>query len=523
MRIDVAKKIMASAVILAFSGVAQAELNRVGPVVANDHGYPAWYQDKTGLALELCIPDASELAAGLCLVDPTFLPNPSLPDTFPTNFSDEHFWFEAGTSIPTPAGSASLGLALEAAFAGPVVAGGQMSFGRIRIRVDVPPPGGDYVITHPYGREEFPDVKPGRRMINFTEDIGITCPVGDFSCALRSRIGPFLRPSLEPGGKALAPVVINEKTYLSDPAVPTFVTGSPFNTNVFRIEGPNIGGPGINVIESTQFNVMGRVHTERIPSPLAVERATYSRNAKEARIAVFATSDAGIEGAPPPLLSISGTNVPSTQMAKDSNRFFGQVALTDPRSLPATLLVTNSGDNPPSSVDANLVDEVRVTQAHYNPLTSTLKIAAGSSDQMSQPDLVAEGYGQLSNGVLLVQGVSVPPPSIQVTSAAGGMNSATVSISKGAVAVNDTAITLESQPVTINVLANDSDVDVATVRITTLPANGTINVDAGSGAITYTPRKYYIGNDQFSYVAKGLDGVESNSANVAVTIQQRRR
>ena len=34
---------------------AFAQLERVGPVDLK-HGYPAWYQDKTGIALEFCTP-----------------------------------------------------------------------------------------------------------------------------------------------------------------------------------------------------------------------------------------------------------------------------------------------------------------------------------------------------------------------------------------------------------------------------------------------------------------------------------
>lgn len=38
--------------------------------------------------------------------------------------------------------------------------------------------------------------------------------------------------------------------YVGDPNVEHKVTGSPLGTNVFRIEGPNIGGPGVDMIET---------------------------------------------------------------------------------------------------------------------------------------------------------------------------------------------------------------------------------------------------------------------------------
>jgi len=46
---------------------AQAQLVRVGPVDRNN-GFPAWYQDSTGLALNACLPNARELADGSCLI-----------------------------------------------------------------------------------------------------------------------------------------------------------------------------------------------------------------------------------------------------------------------------------------------------------------------------------------------------------------------------------------------------------------------------------------------------------------------
>ena len=82
-------------------------------------------------------------------------------------------------------------LALEAAFAngGPAV-GDQISFGRVRIRVENLVPGATYRVTHPYGVDVF-QADEATRSINFTEDIGIGAP-GDFQGALNSRIGPFL-------------------------------------------------------------------------------------------------------------------------------------------------------------------------------------------------------------------------------------------------------------------------------------------------------------------------------------------
>ncbi|WP_346949032.1 Ig-like domain-containing protein [Dyella sp.] len=100
------------------------------------------------------------------------------------------------------------------------------------------------------------------------------------------------------------------------------------------------------------------------------------------------------------------------------------------------------------------------------------------------------------------------------------------------VAVNDTAATDQGVPVTIDVLANDSDIDNSTgvnagsgraanagltARIVSRPANGTLTVNA-DGTLTYKPNAAFSGTDSFSYVAN--DGVvDSALASVTITVR----
>ena len=498
---------------------AMADLIRVGPVDPAN-GYPRWYQDATGLALNLCVPNAAELASGSCLIFAADLPNPSQPVRFPDNFLDEHFWYNLNTSVPTAAGKARLIIGLEGAFPGPILAGTQISFGRVRIVIDVPPPGGTYTITHPYGVETFPNVAPGPRAIAFTEDIGINCPVGDFTCALSSRIGPFLRASATPGGAALPPVILpGGNTYLADPAIPTAITGSPFpNNNVFKIEGPNVGGAGIDMVQTTLFNLMARVYTTPIPSVTVVERATYARDGNGAKIDLFAQTVPSV-GSAPPNLSFAGANIPPTLMkASASGRnFYGQARLAQADALPASIVVTNNGDTPPTKFEANLVDEVRVSQADYDADTQVLTISASSSDALMKPALVADGFGVLVNGTLTVPGVAAPPPFVRVVSAAGGRSRLHISTTKldivaSTIAQNDTAATLENQPVVIDVRQNDTDAAAMTVKLLGAPGHGSATVDS-AGLVTYVPAPNYFGTDTLTYVLNGPPG--SSDSNIA--------
>ncbi|MDY0781695.1 cadherin-like domain-containing protein, partial [Tenacibaculum sp. IB213877] len=71
------------------------------------------------------------------------------------------------------------------------------------------------------------------------------------------------------------------------------------------------------------------------------------------------------------------------------------------------------------------------------------------------------------------------------------------------VATDDNAATNEDSAVTINVLANDSDIDStidpASVSISSAPANGTVTIDPATGEVTYTPNPDFNGNDSFEY------------------------
>ena len=104
-------------------------------------------------------------------------------------------------------------------------------------------------------------------------------------------------------------------------------------------------------------------------------------------------------------------------------------------------------------------------------------------------------------------------------------NEATVTITVNPnvppVAVNDFATTQMNTPVTINVVANDTDadgtIDPTTVTITTPPRRGTI-VNNGNGTITYTPNLNFRGTDVFKYRVRDNNGALSNIATVRVNV-----
>lgn len=88
------------------------------------------------------------------------------------------------------------------------------------------------------------------------------------------------------------------------------------------------------------------------------------------------------------------------------------------------------------------------------------------------------------------------------------------------VANDDAATTQQDTPVTVAVLANDTDPDGDTLMVGTVsdPANGSV-IDNPDGTITYSPDDGFTGTDTFTYTA--TDGEFEDSATVTITVEAR--
>ena len=274
-------------------------------------GYPAWFQDKTGISVEFCsLLSQAELDGGWCVLIP---PGLSFPENFPTSYFDEHFYYIADNGMADPAGipKARLVLAVEAAFAnGAPVDGDQMTFGRHRVFIPTLPWDGDYRVITPYSDITYTNQAAGERIFE-TSDIGVTCP--DFVCTLNTVIGPFVLPSPVAGGAEVPPMPAlagaprgtdpwydllgtattpnpgTGKSYLADPARIGPVTGSPLpdfrefndpalplrNHNTFRIEVTKTDGTRYALEGENNFAVSGRLMDAPIPGKVTVKRANY--------------------------------------------------------------------------------------------------------------------------------------------------------------------------------------------------------------------------------------------------------
>ncbi len=589
---------MTLAMTAAASRPAYAVLERVGPEnpAPSVGSFPAWYQDTTGLTLEFCDPkNQAEVDGGWCLLLPGDV---IVPEVFPTNFFDEHFYFDSVSSLtPASGGKALLVLALEAAFSiGPPAVGDQVTFARIRAKLTNVPVTGSYRFIHPYG-EELVDAQAGAvRGIFVTEDIGLGTPGGPFDGALNGRLGPFLLASATPGGPEMPAVSATNPTpdtdpahfggvfaptpypgtgasYLADPARLGPITGSPLppftdstgalrDHNIFRIEGPPGSGLGVDPltgasvdwIETTDFSLMGRVFTSTLPGRVNVPRASYTSNATAQKLDVFANGTETTQGRVPaqprpaaakPLLSyydapcasafdangfpiapfsapLAANEIP---MSNAGSNYWGQ---SRPAIIPTQVCVKDSaardaaGNVVPAFFPKNVTDEVAVTSAIFDPVTSTLSVTATSSDTLLAPPLTLAGFGDLTAGSIAVSPLAAPPAKITVLSFQGGTADLIVTTGTGTpagipVAVNDSVtIAEDSGPSIIAVLANDVNAAGGIVTLTSAPRLGTavLNPD---GSVTYTPNLNASGADSFSYTVT-VGTVVSNVGNVAITI-----
>lgn len=342
-----ARKLAAASVAVALASPAFAVLQRVGPADPA-HGYPQWYQDANGLALEICMPTTqADLTAGVCAILPGPPPDglTTVPEVFPTNWSMEHWYYmltsktvtagvDKRTGLPTAgAGNLILVNGLEASFNTPTPeAGQQITFNRWRVIHLSPACSGDHTYYTPHRAPKKIPVVAGV-VTQDTEDIGIG---PDFNGAMTGSVGPFLFKADVPGGNPLPYATgADGKKYLSLGDLGP-VTGSvqpnPFQgstlayippeirampmTNYVMVVGPGVQSGNCAVTEAAyainDLSVLGRVNANAIASRTNIDRATYravfSNNTLPApdRFQIGAWANAVQEvGRPEPIVALS--------------------------------------------------------------------------------------------------------------------------------------------------------------------------------------------------------------------------
>jgi hypothetical protein len=506
-------------------------LKQVGPI-DETNGFPIWYKDTNNVKLELCTDPTDQY----CIMGE--VPNPGQPVSFPDNFPDEAFWSSAESSIDAGGGdSALLVTAVEAAFARELPAkGDQVSFGRIRIRAGGLVDNAEYKITHPYGVDNAIAEAGAVKGVNVTEDIGSLTPDGVFDQTLGSRPAPFLKwtgTDAPPG-------------YLGDPSVDHAVTGSPFNTNFFRIEGPAGSFTGStqlcadprlgnsltatdDCIQSNDFAVQGKIATR-----MGVQATTayYANSGTGHLMDLFAKSEPGQN------LVVKGTGIAQTKLREDlkqPGRYYVRVFADG--APPPDLSITNTTDTPDTVDHIELSmfgDKVHIGSAIYSNDSRTLTVSAQSGDDTAVLSLDSfDGVEPtVANGVTTwtVPALDVPPADVLVTSDKGGVDTEDVVItgaedaSVGVVAAiqGDLNTVQIGQTVTLDGLASTGtisnyswSVTPAGATVTPVAADGSSVTFKATAAGTYAAKLTVTGKSNTSTDTYSIEVLNGNAEPVA--------
>lgn len=385
-----------------------ADVGPLDPV----HGYPMWFEDNNGVRLELGLGPDPMLPAIDEPAPSTVVPGMPFPAAFPA----ESFYFLAESRMPIGGagtiGRARLILGLEAAFGTPDPdPRARVVFARIRVRIDGVVPGALYTVTHPYG-VTAPLEADDRGRVFVTDDRGIADNRFD---AVRANglVAPFLRwAGGEPPG------------YLGDGASQRPITGSPFGTNFFRVDGPGVANvPGAQLDPADPFN-MDRVQSAlfSVQGKLATRAGAQITAARYTRTGGTIVIDLHARSAPGQQLEMGGVGMSRTALTSSGRAYTGRAAAT---AVPNKVTVVNTADSPVTVTSAPVTDRVTASAVH-SPADQTLIVTAASSDDAG-PALTAVGYGPL-NGPTTFTGIAATPATILVSSAAGGSGIAQVAL-----------------------------------------------------------------------------------------------
>ena len=296
---------------------------------------------------------------------------------------------------------------------------------------------------------------------------------------------------------------------------------------------PVVAQAGLNVLDNEPFAPANDTYSMTEDTTLTVGAATGVRvnNIVTAPIGVAAEL---VGGATSGTVTLAGDgSFTYTPAANFFGTAFFSYRLRDGIGVSATASVAITVANTP---DAPVAANNSYAATEDTPLAPATGVLANDSD----PDgdtLTAVFVAGPSHGVLTLSPSGLftyspdanynGPDSFTYKANDGVLDSnvATVTISVAAVndppvAQGDAATTAEDTAVTIDALANDSDVEGSALKptVVTQPAHGAAFVNA-AGRIVYTPAANYYGGDSFTYkateVAAGLSG---NVATVTLSV-----
>ena len=160
-------------------------------------------------------------------------------------------------------------------------------------------------------------------------------------------------------------------------------------------------------------------------------------------------------------------------------------------------VLTNDTDVDGDSLTVTAVTQPAHGAATYTATGVTYNPAANYNGPDSFTYSISDGHGGTATGTVSITVTAVNDPPV---------------------AVANSATTAEDTPVTIGVLANDTDVDGDTLTVTavTQPAHGAVSFTASG--VTYSPAANYNGSDSFTYsISDGHGGTASATVSMTIT------
>jgi hypothetical protein len=376
------------------------------------------------------------------------------------------------------------------------------------------------------------------------------------------------------------------RRYIADPARVGPITGSRANfigdgianPNVFRIdiEGPDVPNGRVTLYETFDFSLAGRIYEGPITGKVSIDRASYAHDGNAKKVDLFVTATpitrGRIPGEAPPApipsnlvyfhgpcsatVDTAGTPgapygapnaaAPSVQLLNSGATYFAQYA-DIPDGMSGCLSVnaaTTSGQATTVYMPVTFSDQITITEASFDAASQTLTVRASSSDTTLDADgvtplqtLTVPGFGDLKNGVLVVNQLLAAPATIQVASSGRGSN--TLQVTTGTPTASgsgntdgggstDGGTTPEPVPVASNISAGTIEGQATSFLVTndpaltivllTDPTLGSVTLGEQPGTVTFVPDADASGTDSFAFALRTASGLTSNTATVTIAI-----
>jgi hypothetical protein len=414
--------------------------------------FPQWVVDNNGISLQICNDSlTNDGNPPPCFYDPVEVGNPL---SQALGRGGEAFMFLADSNFITP-GAASIDavivMGVETAFLGPVAAGNQTQFQRLRTRLNVNATG-IYTVETPWGIKTYRVdtlLKPG----NGQNRAEISDPV-DITFTPNSTVPGLVSPFLIATNKGGA----NPNFYIGDGLTPSTVTGSPCGRNFVRVTAvgldgvtpvpintvPNAENDPVNVFTNRLFTISGK-RAPMAEVPLAITSAYYTRTQGANRVTVMADGSTSSTQSSNATADVLGLSAP---LAKQDHRYYATIAVP-PFALPQQVSVTALDPGLPSvpnTKTANITDLVGVTKAEAvctgagANRSCTLTVIASSSDDGSgdggAPVLTVQPLNQAMTAATpssafpatLTFTSSALPPAVKVVSSKGGVGARRITV-----------------------------------------------------------------------------------------------